>query len=114
MIGIPKNLVANTLNKVTNKLTAEKNIKDFYDEYFKQDIVINEKLSKCSDSEKRKRLNDFRDDIDYLKSLFDEILFNIDNGNFKVIKLMVKIGKFSIDMDKKYKKEDCDINNFKV
>jgi soluble cytochrome b562 len=114
MIGMPKNTVNEALQKITSRVMAEKNIKSFYNEYFKQDKLITEKLALCTNAENRKRINDFRDDLDYLKSLFDDVLFNIENGKIHNVKQLINIGKFSVDMDKKYKQENCDIDNFKV
>lgn len=102
------------LSKVKTETNARKLIDGFYTEYFKQVKDIQEKLKICHNPDNRKRIIDFKEDLDNIKDKFDIIISDLEIGKIKKIKTIIVISKDILALAKKYDKENTDIVNFKV
>lgn len=106
---------------------VHKRIAIFYEEYNKQSIIIDEKLKQTlslQHKENYNRILEYKNDVDNLKSKIDKFVIDIeDEKKKKSLGEKIKQSKMGVfvlifrDMNRinnKYKKENCDIDNFKV
>jgi len=93
-------------------------LEDFYNEYNKQRPIIDKKL-KIAKGNKKQRIEEFSNDLEKLRENSDKLKDMLLHGS-KLSKLkFIMIGSKkrqieAIRMIRKYKKEDCDIDNFEV
>jgi len=109
------------INKVPTKSQLLVRLQEFNEEYIKQYLKILEKLKIASGTNK-KRIANFKKDVEKLKERADKLKQLLEK---KGIRGKLSTTKFyAIDANRymlttikflsKYKKEDCDIKNFKV
>jgi hypothetical protein len=109
------------------------NFYDVHDVEYKKAIEKLNKAKELNHSDNIKRISDYIDDMEYAKKLMDELAYpytetgksenqrwhNLKNKIKKAllplqIRKLVKIMNHVKMMSNKYKKEDCDIDNFEV
>jgi len=105
----------------------QKRIAVFYEEYNRQSIIIDEKLKqtiKLDHKDEHDRILEFKKDIENLKIKIDRLVLDIqDEERKKTLGEKIKNSKMGVfvltfrEMNKinnKYRKENCDIDNFEV
>ena len=121
------NYIRKELKNVGNKTNAYKRIAIFYDEYNKIQPIMKEKLKESKELNhigNYNRLLSFDNDLNSLKKMLDRIMLDVNDENLdKSIKkriLNTKVGTLALafklmgTMSGKYRKENCDIDNFMV
>ena len=106
--------IKDKLNSMTfNK--ANENIKLFFDDYFRQQEIIELKLKQTMETDKKERherILEYKNDLDFVADKFNEIY--TEQNKIKLLKVMPSIFKKLGEMKKKYKLEDCNIDNYKI
>jgi glucose-6-phosphate isomerase len=95
--------------------SANNSIKEFFDEYFRQQEIINQKLSETIKNGYEKEHNwimEYKQDLDLIAKKFGELA--MESNKIKLFRAMPKIFNKLGEMKRKYKEEDCNIDNFKV
>jgi len=111
----------NRIREFKNKLenmtlnSANNSIKEFFDEYFRQQEIINQKLDetvKNGHSEQHNRIVEYKEDLDLVAERFGEL--STETNKMKLFRAMSQLMNKMGEMRRKYKAEDCNIDNFKV
>ena len=107
---------------------VQKRIAVFYEVYNKQYPICLEKLKeskKLKHIDNYNRILSFKNDIENVKIKMDRMVFDMENDKTKDKSLLQKVKKTRIgtfillfrdlnNINMRYKKEDCDIDNFEV